>query len=56
MNCEKCGFAMVIDEWNGWVWTCFHCDAIGGEATDEEVEANHQLNFKRRHSGFFKGD
>jgi len=39
MECEKCGTAMVIDEWNGWVWTCFHCDNIGRLATNEEVAA-----------------
>lgn len=30
---------MIIDEWGGWVWTCFNCDYVGREATDEEVEA-----------------
>lgn len=29
---------MIIDEWNGWVWTCFNCDYSGRAATDEEVE------------------
>ena len=29
---------MVIDEWNGWVWTCFNCDYVGREATDEECD------------------
>ena len=39
MECEKCGTVMVIDEWGGWLWTCFHCYNIGRAATDEEVEA-----------------
>jgi len=39
MNCPKCGTVMVIDEWGGWAWTCFACDYIGREATDEECEA-----------------
>ena len=29
---------MAIDEWNGWIWTCFHCDETGRKATSEEVE------------------
>ena len=39
MNCPKCGTVMVIDEWDGWMWTCFHCDFVGREATYEECEA-----------------
>lgn len=38
MNCPKCGTEMIIDEWNGWVWTCFHCDYIDRQATDKEIE------------------
>ena len=38
MNCPQCGTVMVIDEWGGWMWTCFHCDFVGREATDEECE------------------
>ena len=38
MNCPKCKAPMVIDEWNGWVWTCFNCDYVGREATDEECD------------------
>ena len=30
---------MVIDEWNGWMWTCFHCENISREATNQEIEA-----------------
>ena len=37
MKCPKCKAEMIIDEWNGWVWTCFNCDHIGRESTDEEV-------------------
>jgi hypothetical protein len=29
---------MVIAEWNGWVWECFHCDYVGRIATNEETE------------------
>ena len=39
MDCKKCGGVMVIDEWNGWVWMCFNCDAVGRLATNDEVEA-----------------
>ena len=39
MNCPKCGAQMVIDEWGGWMWTCFLCDFVGLEATDEECES-----------------
>lgn len=38
MNCKKCGSIMFIDEWNGWVWTCPICDAVGRKATKEEIE------------------
>lgn len=38
MVCPKCGNQMVIDEWSGWVWTCFHCDYVDRSATDEEIE------------------
>jgi len=26
MKCKLCNSEMIIDEWNGWVWTCFLCD------------------------------
>jgi len=29
---------MMIDELNGWVWTCFNCDHIGRKATDKEIK------------------
>lgn len=38
MVCPKCGAKMVIDEWYGWLWTCFNCDYVDREATDEECE------------------
>ena len=38
MKCPMCGATMVIDEWNGWVWECFHCYYTGRDATDEEIE------------------
>ena len=37
MKCPKCEAYLYIDAWNGWVWSCFHCDYIGREATDEEI-------------------
>lgn len=36
--CPKCGAIMIIDEWGGWLWTCFNCDYIGEKATNEEIE------------------
>ena len=39
MICPKCGTEMIISEWDGWVWRCYHCDYIGIEATNDEVEA-----------------
>jgi len=39
MDCPKCGAIMVVDEWGGWRWTCFNCDHVDQEATDEECEA-----------------
>ena len=36
-RCKQCGDPMVIDEWSGWVWTCFHCDVTGREATPAEI-------------------
>ena len=38
MNYQKCGTVMVIDEWCGWQWTCFNCDYVGRDATNEEIE------------------
>lgn len=38
MKCSNCGAPMVIAEWNGWVWECFHCDYVGRIATNEETE------------------
>ena len=38
MVCPKCGSEMVIDSWNGWVWTCLNCDYVGRFATNEEVD------------------
>jgi len=29
---------MMVDEWNGWMWTCMFCGYISRAATDEEVE------------------
>jgi hypothetical protein len=38
MVCQICGIEMVIDSWNGWVWTCFNCDYVGRLATETEVD------------------
>ena len=40
MNCPMCGTEMVIDSWNGWVWTCFNfkCGYVGRQATYEEYD------------------
>lgn len=38
MLCDKCEAVMVISEWDGWIWVCFHCDNIGRAATYEEIE------------------
>ena len=38
MKCPECGTEMIIDEWSGWVWTCFNCYYVGKPATDEELE------------------
>jgi len=37
MKCEKCGTPMIIDEWNGWAWTCLNCENVGRTATNEEI-------------------
>lgn len=36
--CPKCKTPMIISSWDGWRWMCFHCDHVGREATDEEIE------------------
>lgn len=52
MNCPLCNTEMIIDEWGGWRWTCFHCDYIGREATDEEVEEyKHEMAKFGYHTG-----
>ena len=38
MKCEKCDGELVIDDWNGWVWTCLFCDTEYRKATNEEIE------------------
>ena len=38
MKCQKCGNMLVIDEWNGWVWTCCICGFVSREATCYETE------------------
>jgi Zn ribbon nucleic-acid-binding protein len=29
---------MIIDEWIGWRWECFHCGYVGRIAPNEERE------------------
>lgn len=41
---------MVIDEWGGWAWCCFHCDHIDREATPEEIE-QHEKGFYKSKKG-----
>jgi ribosomal protein L37AE/L43A len=43
MKCPECGAPMVIAEWNGWVWECFHCDYVGRTATNEETEKHYSI-------------
>jgi uncharacterized Zn finger protein (UPF0148 family) len=43
MKCPCCGTPLVIDEWGGWIWTCFHCDYTARPATDEEIEAQERV-------------
>ena len=38
MKCKLCKTEMIIDEWNGWTWTCFNCDYLGKKATQKEIE------------------
>ena len=38
MKCPECGMPMIINEWEGWIWVCFHCDHVDRPATNEEVE------------------
>lgn len=38
MTCLKCKTEMIIDEWEGWVWYCPHCDYEGEKATDKEIQ------------------
>ena len=42
MKCPKCETPLVIDEWNGWVWLCFHCEHEERKATDEECSEQEQ--------------
>ncbi len=37
-HCPDCDGLMVIDEWNGWFWTCLYCDYIGESATLIEIK------------------
>ena len=48
MICPKCETPMVIDSWNGWICTCFHCDHVDRIATDSEVEEQE----REIHDGF----
>ena len=51
MKCPKCKKAdMIIDEWNGWVWTCFICDYVGRSASYAEIK-----NFERNLTGWLAG-
>lgn len=36
--CPRCKSPMIVSTWDGWRWMCFHCDYVGREATDEEID------------------
>lgn len=36
--CPNCKSPMVVSTWDGWRWMCLHCDYVGREATDEEID------------------
>ena len=38
MKCKKCGYEMIISEWDGWIWYCPLCEIDGPPATEEELE------------------
>jgi ribosomal protein L37AE/L43A len=38
MICPKCNNKLFINEWEGWIWWCPHCDYKGRKATDKEIE------------------
>ena len=46
MKCQKCGNMLVIDEWNGWVWTCCHCGFVSRQATYEETEQQEKASIE----------
>ena len=43
IECSKCKTEMIIDSWNGWRWTCFHCDHVDREATEEEIHTSNDF-------------
>ena len=55
MKCKLCKTEMIIDEWNGWVWTCFNCDYIQRKATCKEIE-RHERNMNEIYSQASKQD
>jgi len=46
MKCKHCKSELIIDEWNGWVWTCFFCEYVGRKATEKEIE-KHEKNMDK---------
>jgi len=44
MKCPMCQEFLFIDDWGGWIWSCFHCDYVGRQATNEEIE-DYENNF-----------
>ena len=38
--CEKCQAPLGIDEWDGWIWKCWHCDIDYRLATDAEIKVH----------------
>lgn len=41
-QCPRCGSPLIIDEWDGWHWVCWHCEYDGGPATNKEIDTELQ--------------
>ena len=50
-KCANCGCEMVINDWEGWVWECFHCDHKGRLATEEQIEHQEEEYLNRGENG-----
>ncbi len=36
--CPICQAPLIISEWEGWIWYCYHCEHEDRQATNEEIE------------------